>query len=110
MSKFSLPTSKDKREKQGSPSDIDITALEAFAAGAKEKDLASGEPEQRPWNKFDPTETPRHSVSMRLNNYHLEMLRYLSEKTDNSQHKILRKHLIPVIEQLAEAYFDIKSG
>jgi len=44
-------------------------------------------------------------VSVRLNDRHLEMLRYLSEVLDTSQQRILRKHLVPVIEHLAEEAF-----
>ena len=93
MSKFSFP----KNEKDTDTDiQVDPAALGAFAAGAKDQ---KG---QRPWDKHDPKDPPKHNVSVRLNDYHLEMLRYLSESLDMSQHKILRKHLVPVIEQLAE--------
>lgn len=100
-SKFSLPVKKDGSAKQGT-SEVDPAALQAFAAGAREKSLdVPGEAVNPPWSQFDPKAVPKHNVSVRLNDYHLEMLRYLSESLDNSQQRILRKHLIPIIERLA---------
>jgi hypothetical protein len=34
-----------------------------------------------------------------------EMLRYIAEALDTSQHKLLRKHLVPVIERLVEEMY-----
>lgn len=104
-SKFSLPTKKTSDAKPEVP-EVDPAALQAFAAGAKEKSLdVEVEAVERPWSKFNPKDAPKYNVSVRLNDYHLEMLRYLSETLDNSQQRILRKHLIPVIERLAEEEF-----
>jgi hypothetical protein len=97
--KFSFP---DPKRDMTADLTIDTDKLEAFAAGAKER--------KRPWDKYDPKALPKHNVSVRLNDYHLEMLRYLAEDMDMSQQKILRKHIVPVIEQLAEqAYMDRSS-
>jgi hypothetical protein len=93
-SKFSLPTEAKKSSKS-----VDTAALEAFTAGAKDRRQGLG---QRPWDEHDQNEAPKHNVSIRLNEYHLEMLRYLSKSMDISQQKILRKHVLPVIEELAE--------
>ena len=87
MSKFSFP-------KETLP--VDPKALEAFAAGAKTRQG------QRPWDQHDKKARPRHNVTVRLNDHHLEMLRYVAETLEVSQHKLLAKHLLPVIEQLAE--------
>ena len=96
MAKFTLhqpnPTSAVEPE-------IDPAALEAFAAGAKERRVAEGE--LPPWERFDPRDKPRYNVSIRLNDYQLAMLRYLTEARDTSQHKLLQKHLIPILKQLA---------
>lgn len=100
MSKFSLPTKKGKDEKPEAP-EVDLSALQAFAAGAKEKSLEL-EAAERPWAKFDPKDAPKYNVSVRLNDYHLEMLRYVADAQDTSQQRILRKNLIPLIERLAE--------
>ena len=98
-SKFSFP---DPKRDVKSDLMIDTDQLEAFAAGAKEHKGG-----HRPWDKHDPKALPKHNVSVRLNDYHLEMLRYLAEAMDMSQQKLLRKHIVPVIEQLAEqAYID----
>jgi hypothetical protein len=105
MTKFSLPTRKGKDPKP-EPQDVDPAALQAFAAGAREKSLEIEETAEYPWSKFDPKEAPKYNVSVRLNDYHLEMLRYVAETLENSQQRILRKHLIPVIERLAEEAFE----
>ncbi len=90
MSKFSLP--KDEEPK------VDPEALRAFAAGAKEHAVR----EPLPWEGHDPEEVPRHNVSVRLNDYQLEQLRWLAKKEDTSQQKILKKILIPAIEERIE--------
>ena len=91
MSHFSLP-------KEDGPK-VDQDALRQFASGAKEHRTAQEPPS---WDKYDPEEAPRHNVSIRLNDYHLEMLRYLAKQADTSQQKVLRKVVVPAIEQLAE--------
>jgi len=102
MSKFTLPIAKDQTKQP--ELEIDAAALKAFAAGAKDKSLDLDAP-IRPWDAFNPNDPPKNNVSVRLNDRHLEMLRYLSEVLDTSQQRILRKHLVPVIERLAEEAF-----
>lgn len=96
MSKFSFPA---KEEPRADPP-VDPAALQAFAAGARQRST-----EQRPWDAHDPNALPKYNVSVRLNEHHLAMLRYLSETQDLSQQKILRRLLLPSIEQLAEQTF-----
>lgn len=109
--KFSLPALKKAGDPMGEAPEVDPAALEAFAAGAREKSLdIHAETETPPWSQFDPKAAPKYNVSVRLNDYHLEMLRYLSETMDNSQQRILRKHLIPIIEQLASDEFSKQSA
>jgi hypothetical protein len=93
MSKFSFPQRKDPATEPP----VDPAALAAFAAGAKDRPG-----EQKPWDRHDPSDSPRYNVSVRLNDYQLAMLRYVAEAQETSQQKILRKHLLPAIEQLAE--------
>lgn len=101
MSKFSLPIKKSE-SKDNSDNDIDLSALEAFAAGAKEKNINITERKELPWDRFSPEDPPRYNVSVRLNDFHLEMLRYIAKEQDTTQQRVLRKHLIPVIQKLAE--------
>ena len=100
MAKFSL--------RQPSPAttepDIDPAALEAFAAGAKDRKLAESEPP--PWARFDPGDKPRYNVAIRLNDYQLAMLRYLAEARDTSQHKLLQRHLMTILKKLALEEFE----
>ena len=84
--------------------EIDPAALEAFAAGAKERRVAEGE--LPPWDRFDPSDKPRYNVAIRLNDYQLAMLRYLAEARDMSQHKLLQRHLIPILKQMALEAFE----
>lgn len=100
MAKFSLkpnPTPTVEPE-------IDPTALEAFAAGARERRVTEGE--LPPWERFDPSDKPRYNVAIRLNDYQLAMLRYLAEARDTSQHKLLQRHLMPILKQLALEEFE----
>ena len=91
MSRFTLPT--DQKEPE-----VDPDALREFAAGAKEHRTKAEPP---PWEQFDPTELPKYSVSIRLNDYHMAMLRHLAEQEDRSQQKILRAILLPGLEKKA---------
>jgi hypothetical protein len=95
MSRFSLP--KDKDELQ-----VDQDALRAFAAGAKEHRIDQEPP---PWEKHTPDEIPRHNVSVRLNDYQLEMLRYVAKRSDMSQQKVLNRILVPAIEEQAKELY-----
>jgi hypothetical protein len=83
--------------------EIDPAALQAFADGAKKRRTDSDLP---PWERFDPSDKPRYNVAIRLNDYQLAMLRYLAEARDTSQHKLLQKHLIPILKQLALEAFE----
>jgi len=94
MSRFSLP--KDEEPK------VDPDALRQFAAGAKEHRTDEEPP---PWEKHDPKALPRHNVSVRLNDYQIEMLRYLATRSDVSQQKVLHRILIPAIEEQAKEFY-----
>lgn len=95
MSKFTLHTP----DLTTAEPEIDPVALEAFAAGAKERGTTDGD--RPPWERFDPSDKPRYNVAIRLNDYQLAMLRYLADTRDTSQHKLLQKHLLPILKQLA---------
>jgi hypothetical protein len=86
--------------------EIDPAALEAFAAGARERRIAEGE--LPPWERFDPSDKPRYNVAIRLNDHQLAMLRYLAEARDTSQSKLLQKHLLPILRQLALEEFEAR--
>lgn len=99
MAKFSLPHPPSTVEPA-----IDPSALAAFASGAKERQIIEGA--LPPWEAFDPNDKPRYNVAIRLNDYQLTMLRYLAEARDISQHKLLQKHLMPILKQLALEEFE----
>lgn len=103
MSKFTLYT--PKATEPAEP-EVDLSALEAFAAGAKERQGAEGE--EPPWAPFDPNEKPRYNVSIRLNDYYLKMLQYLAETQEMSQHKILAKQLMPILKQMALTEYEAR--
>lgn len=98
MSRFSLPTVGKPVVEELPP--VDPNALREFAAGAKEHRTEQRPP---PWEAHDPVAIPKYNVSVRLNDYHLTMLRFLSEQSDVSQQKILNRILIPALEQQAKA-------
>lgn len=93
MSKFSLP--KDDQAK------VDPTVLREFAAGAKDHLTHQGPP---PWAQFDPKDKPKHNVSIRLNDYQLAILRWAAAEADVSQQKILKRAILPALDELAEKY------
>jgi hypothetical protein len=55
-----------------------------------------------PWEQHDPDENPTKNVSIRLNQYELEILRYMAKTGDTSQSKILRRIVVPVLMDLVE--------
>jgi hypothetical protein len=95
MSRFHLPKDNDEPP-------VDPDALRAFAAGAKERRTDQEPP---PWEKHIPDEIPRHNVSVRLNDYQLEMLRYVAMKSDISQQKVLNRILVPAIAERAKELY-----
>jgi hypothetical protein len=105
MAKFTLPQPGAKP----APADlsVDTAALNAFAAGARAR---RGAEEAPPWEPFDPKSKPRHNVSLRLNDYHMTMLHYLAASLDMSQHKILSKQLLPVLQRMASEAFNAQQG
>jgi hypothetical protein len=84
--------------------EVDPAVLETFAAGARERRVTEGE--LPPWEQYNPTDKPRYNVAIRLNDYQLAMLRYLAEARDTSQHKLLQRHLMPILKQLALEEFE----
>jgi len=97
MSKFQLPTQLKSVPQPDLPP-VAQEDLRQFLAGAKEH--RSGQ-DALPWEKFDPEEPPKYNVSVRLNDYHLAMLRYLAQQMDVSQQKVMNRILRPQIEQQA---------
>jgi hypothetical protein len=94
MSRFRLPADTDEHP-------VDPDALRAFAAGAKEHRTAQEPP---PWEGHDPAALPRHNVSVRLNDYQIEILRFLARRSDTSQQKVLNRILIPALEEQAKEF------
>ena len=94
MTRFRLPVTE-----QDLPPPVDPDSLREFAAGAKDHRTDQLPP---PWEAFDPAATPKYNVSVRLNDYQLAMLRYLSERMDVSQQKVLNRILIPPLEKRAK--------
>jgi hypothetical protein len=101
MSRFNLPTSAKTAAEELPP--VDPDALREFAAGAKEHRTEQPPP---PWEAFDPEAIPKHNASVRLNDYQLAMLRFVAERTDVSQQKVLNRILIPAIEEQATKLYE----
>ncbi|MEZ5584439.1 MAG: hypothetical protein R3F37_18265 [Candidatus Competibacteraceae bacterium] len=107
MAKFSLHNN-TTIPVESNETPVDQKALEAFAAGARYRQGV--EDETPPWEKHDPEATARYSVSIRLNEYELEMLRYLSKAQGISQHKILNRHLKPLLKKMAIEEFEARGN
>lgn len=107
MSKFSL-FAKPKRTGTGERSsanvhEVDLTALEAFAAGARAAVAPLTDPDTPPWSGYDRNAPPKYTLSIRVNDYHLAMIRRVAELQDTTQNRLLRRLLLPEIEALAVA-------
>lgn len=59
-----------------------------------------------PWDTFDPEAVPKHNASVRLNDCPLAMRRFVAERTDVSQQKVLNRILIPAIEEQASKLYE----
>jgi hypothetical protein len=95
MNRFSLPKDEEPQ--------VDSDQLREFAAGAKEHRTQQEPP---PWEKYDPEELPKYNVSVRLNDYHMAILRHVAKLEDRSQQKILRGILVPALEEQVRVQAD----
>ncbi|MGB8170152.1 MAG: hypothetical protein WCF18_21795 [Chthoniobacteraceae bacterium] len=103
MAKFSLPFGK-REPGTGKPADfhpVDLTALEAFAAGARTAAASLDAPDALPWAGYDRHAPAKITLSIRVNDYHLAMIRHLAEQGDTTQNRLLRRLLLPEIEARA---------
>jgi len=83
---------------------VDPLVLEAFAAGARARRGMEDEPP--PWEGHDPEAVSRYNVTIRVNDYHMAMLRYLAGILDTSQQKLLRGCVLPAVEVKAKEVFE----
>ncbi len=93
MAGFSLPADRRQAADEGQGTQVDPDALRAFAAGASSH--STGTP--MPWEQYDPDDNPTKNVSIRLNQYELEILRHMATEADISQSKLLRRMVIPLL-------------
>ena len=99
MNGFRLPTPQQDQPESTKPAPpVDPDQLRAFTAGAA---THSGD-DPMPWEQHDPAAKPKHNVSIRVNDYHLELLRHAAQVADQSQGKLLRELVIPELEKLAD--------
>ena len=101
MSKFSLPFGKAANKPGPRVPDVDLSALEAFASGARSVDAPLADPDTPAWSGMDRNAPPKNTLSIRVNDYHLAMIRHLAETQDTTQNRLLRRLLLPAIEDLA---------
>lgn len=101
MSKFSLPFGKAANKPGPRVPDVDLSALEAFASGARSVDAPLADPDTPAWSGLDRNAPPKNTLSIRVNDYHLAMIRHLAETQDTTQNRLLRRLLLPAIEDLA---------
>lgn len=73
---------------------IDPEKLRAFTAGAKYRTSN----DRMPWSRFDQDDVARYNVSLRLNDYYLSMLRYISKQHGVSQQKFMANVILPALE------------
>ena len=59
------------------------------------------DPDTPGWSGLDRNASPKNTLSIRVNDYHLAMIRHLAETQDTTQNRLLRRLLSPAIEDLA---------
>ncbi|MEA3640251.1 MAG: hypothetical protein VBE63_09940 [Lamprobacter sp.] len=83
--------------------DVDPDALRQFAEGAKDHRTSKEPP---PWDAYPKDGKAKTNTTLRLNDRYFAMLRYIAEKEDISQHKVLMRLLIPMIEKRAKELYE----
>jgi hypothetical protein len=102
MGRYSLEGSPKPSHLEPVP-DVDPDALRQFAEGAKDHRTNQEPP---PWEAYPKDDKARTNTTLRLNDRHFAMLRYIAEQQDISQHKVLLRLLIPAIEQKAKELYE----
>ena len=82
-----------KFKRKSLPDSPDPAKVKRFASGA-----AKREGRDKPWDGLDPKEKPTSGINLRLNEYELAMLRYLSEVDERSIQKTIKRLLLPALE------------
>jgi len=59
-----------------------------------------------PWEQHSPDDPPQYTVSIKINAYYLEQLRYLVACTELSQNKLMKRMVLPVLEKKAIAQYE----
>lgn len=93
------------RFQQPSKAPTGTISLDDFAGGK----LSSSESQSsaKPWEQHDPDAARRTGLNVRLNDWELEVVRFLAKREGRSQLDIVRRALRPVLEQaVAEATKD----
>ncbi len=80
---------------------MDLSALEAFASGARTAETSLADSDKPAWSGLDRNAAPKVTLSIRVNDYHLAMIRHVVETQDTTQNRLLRRLLLPTIEDLA---------
>lgn len=96
--KFSIGTDKPAVQNQAAKLDPDDPKLKAFAKGAKTRTV-----EADAGTDLDPKAKPNKTLTLRLNDYQLELLRRVSEQESRSIQKTLVWHLVPLLEARLES-------
>lgn len=108
MGNFTLRNPAAPQQPPEAEPEVDPVALEAFAAGARERRGANEEPP--PWEQHNPAAVSKYNVTIRMNEHQLAMLRYLTEVQETSQSKFLQKLVLPMIKPMAEEAFEKSKG
>jgi hypothetical protein len=83
--------------------DIDKDTIKQFSKGIKARNAQDN---TYPWQELDADQPPIHGINLRLNDYELALIRFLAKSEDRSQQKIIKKLLIPALEEGAKKLLD----
>jgi len=84
------------KRKQAPTKRRDLRAVAEF--GSLQEALQSVVPDE----DLDPAAKPTFALNIRLNAYELALIRFLAQQGDRSQHWVVKRNLLPVLEQQAQ--------
>lgn len=73
---------------------VDPEQIRAFTRGATYRPKNDG----MPWSPFNEDDIARYNVSLRLNDYYLALLRYISKQQGISQQKFIANIVLPALD------------
>jgi len=81
-------------DEENSIPDITSQQRESFVKGITDRSISSHHT-----RNLDPKAKPTYGINIRLNEYQLELIRRACEKEERSQQQVIKRILIPALEE-----------